>query len=97
MAEGAQNVEAKLIQPSLLGAVVGTQLLATLIAVYGVFMAPIGWERALLVWGYALAWFLVNDRAKLIAYRVFDPEQHGIFRWSWWPGMTSIKARSDKR
>ncbi len=65
--------------PILLGAVVGTQLLATLIAVYGVFMAPIGWERALLVWGYALAWFLVNDRAKLIAFRVFDPEQHGLW------------------
>ena len=42
----------------LLGAVVGTQLLATLIAVYGVFMTPIGWKWALLVWGYALAWFL---------------------------------------
>src|ERR1019366_1095771 len=25
------------------------------------------------VWGYALAWFLVNDRVKLIAYRIFDP------------------------
>ena len=30
-----------------------------------------GW--ALFVWGYALAWFLVNDRVKLAAYRVFDP------------------------
>ncbi len=68
--------------PILFGAVLGTQVLATLIAVYGVFMAPIGWERALLVWGYALAWFLVNDRAKLIAYRVFDPEQQGLLRSS---------------
>ena len=25
------------------------------------------------VWGYALAWFLVNDRVKLLAYRIFDP------------------------
>jgi len=25
------------------------------------------------VWGYALAWFLLNDRVKLLAYRVFDP------------------------
>jgi hypothetical protein len=23
------------------------------------------------VWGYALAWFLVNDRVKLLAYRIF--------------------------
>ena len=25
------------------------------------------------MWGYALVWFLVNDRVKLLAYRVFDP------------------------
>jgi H+-transporting ATPase len=54
-------------------AVLGTQALATLIAVYGVFMAPLGWGWALFVWGYALAWFLVNDRVKLLAYRILDP------------------------
>jgi H+-transporting ATPase len=54
-------------------AVFGTQLVATLIAVYGLFMMPLGWGWALFVWGYALAWFLVNDRVKLLAYRVFDP------------------------
>ena len=57
----------------LLLAVFGTQLMATLIAVYGVFMTPLGWGWALFVWGYALVWFLVNDRVKLFAYRVFDP------------------------
>jgi len=57
----------------LLFAVIGTQLVATLTAVYGVFMTPIGWGWALFVWGYALVWFLVNDRVKLLAYRVFDP------------------------
>jgi len=41
--------------------------------VYGVFMTPLGWGWALFVWGYALAWFLVNDRVKLLAYRIFDP------------------------
>jgi H+-transporting ATPase len=54
-------------------AVLGTQILATLIAVYGLFMTPLGWGWALFVWGYALAWFLVNDRVKLLAYRIFDP------------------------
>lgn len=53
-------------------AVFGTQIVATLIAVYGVFMSPIGWGWALFVWGYALVWFLVNDRVKLLAYRIFD-------------------------
>jgi len=54
-------------------AVLGTQTVATLIAVYGLFMTPLGWKWAGLVWGYALVWFLVNDRVKLLAYRIFDP------------------------
>ena len=57
----------------LLIAVFGTQIVATLIAVYGLFMTPLGWGWAGFVWGYALLWFLVNDRIKLLAYRIFDP------------------------
>ena len=56
----------------LLVAVLGTQAVATLIAVYGLFMTPLGWGWALFVWGYALAWFLVNDRVKLLAYRILN-------------------------
>jgi H+-transporting ATPase len=56
----------------LLLAVLGTQLLATLIAVYGILMTPIGWGWALLVWGYAVAWFLVNDRIKLAFYKLIE-------------------------
>jgi H+-transporting ATPase len=59
--------------PILWLAVLGTQIVATLIAVYGLFMTPLGWGWALFVWGYALAWFLVSDRVKLLAYRVLDP------------------------
>jgi H+-transporting ATPase len=62
----------------LLAAVVSTQLIATLIAVYGLFMAPIGWSWALLVWGYALVWFFFNDRVKLAAYRVFSLHEQGL-------------------
>jgi H+-transporting ATPase len=54
-------------------AVVGTQIVATLIAAYGLFMTPLGWGWTLFVWGYALVWFLVNDRVKLLAYRMVDP------------------------
>jgi H+-transporting ATPase len=54
-------------------AVLGTQIVATLIAVYGLFMTPLGWRWAGFVWVYALAWFLVNDRVKLLAYKIFDP------------------------
>ena len=56
----------------LLIAVVGTQAIATLIAVYGLFMTPLGWGWAAFVWGYALVWFLVNDRIKLLAYHFLD-------------------------
>ncbi|MHA3093074.1 plasma-membrane proton-efflux P-type ATPase [Acinetobacter brisouii] len=65
------------IRPSgiLLTAVFGTQIIATLIAVYGVFMTPLGWSWALMVWAYALVWFFINDRVKLFAYRVFDPNE----------------------
>ena len=31
------------------------------------------------VWGYAFAWFLVNDRIKLFAYRIFDHQPSGWF------------------
>ena len=54
-------------------AVLGTQTIATLIAVYGLFMTPLGWGWAAFVWAYALAWALLNDRVKLLAYRIFDP------------------------
>ncbi len=58
--------------PILIGAVVGTQLLATLIAVYGIFMTPIGWGAAALVWCYALAWLFINDEIKILTVRWLD-------------------------
>ena len=54
-------------------AVLTAESVATLLAVYGLFMTPIGWGWALFVWGYALVWFLVTDRIKLLAYRILDP------------------------
>jgi H+-transporting ATPase len=68
-------------------AVLGTQTVATLIAVYGLFMTPLGWAWAAFVWGYALVWFLVNDRVKLLAYRIFDPTAAPLLAH---PGLSSI-------
>jgi H+-transporting ATPase len=56
----------------LLVAVFGTQTVATLIAVYGLFMTPLGWKWAGFVWAYAVFWFLINDGLKLLAYKVLD-------------------------
>ena len=46
-----------------------TQVAATLFAVYGVLMAPIGWRGALLIWGYVAAAFLITDAIKERLFR----------------------------
>jgi H+-transporting ATPase len=56
----------------LLVAVLGTQILATLIAVTGILMTPLPWRYALLAWGYALIWMLLLDRVKLATYGLLE-------------------------
>ncbi|MGD8368477.1 MAG: plasma-membrane proton-efflux P-type ATPase, partial [Desulfobacterales bacterium] len=51
---------------------VGTKALATLVVVYGWYVAPIGWSLALLVWGYAIVAFVATDLLKLLLYRLLD-------------------------
>jgi len=53
----------------LFGATFSTRVLGTLIAVYGVFITPIGWEYALWMWAYALTWFVFNDAVKVATYK----------------------------
>ena len=51
-----------------------TQVAATLVAVYGVFiMTPIGWSLALIVWGYALVAFVISDQIKVRLFRKIHP------------------------
>ncbi len=54
----------------LVGATFGTEIVGTLIAVYGFLITPIGWEYALWMWAYALAWFAINDVVKMLTYRI---------------------------
>ncbi|MDX1823760.1 MAG: HAD-IC family P-type ATPase, partial [Thiohalomonadales bacterium] len=56
--------------PLLFSATFGTEILGTLIAVYGVLITPIGWEYAFWMWGYALIWFVVNNVVKVMIYRL---------------------------
>ncbi len=58
--------------PILLAAVIGTQAIATVIGVYGLLMTPLGWAWAAVVWGYALLWFLIEDRVKLATHHWLD-------------------------
>ena len=64
--------------PILLAATIGAQLVATFIAVHGLFMAPLGWSLAGLVWGYSLILFLIQDRVKLWGYRIFSERHTGF-------------------
>jgi H+-transporting ATPase len=50
-----------------------TQIIATLIAIYGIFMTPIGLFFALIIWGYALVWFMINDQIKVLLFRKIHP------------------------
>ncbi len=50
-----------------------TQVAATLIAIYGVFMTPLGWTLALIVWGYALVAFVISDQIKVRLFRKIHP------------------------
>lgn len=52
-----------------------TQVVGTLFAVYGVFMAPIGWSLAAFVWGYALLSFLITDQLKIHFFRLMGHEE----------------------
>ena len=49
-----------------------TQLLGTLIVVYGVAMAPIGWGLALFVWAYTVVSFFVANAVKVATYGLLD-------------------------
>ncbi|MFO1102544.1 MAG: plasma-membrane proton-efflux P-type ATPase [Methylocystis sp.] len=49
-----------------------TQLIGTLVVVYGLFMEPTGWRLAALVWAYSLTIFLGASAVKLAAYRLME-------------------------
>jgi len=62
------------IKPSaaLFWSAVTTKLLATLVAVYGWYVTPIGWKLASFVWGYAIAAFIVTDFLRVQYRRLFE-------------------------
>jgi H+-transporting ATPase len=54
---------------ALFGAAFSTRIIGTLIAVYGLFMEPIGWTYAMYIWLYATGWFVLNDFIKVAVFR----------------------------
>ena len=55
--------------PLLLIATFGTEIIGTIMAVYGFLITPIGWKYALWMWAYALLWFVIDNSSKVLAYR----------------------------
>ena len=47
-----------------------TQVVGTLVVVYGFFMSPTGWPLALLVWAYTLVSFFVASAVKIGVYQM---------------------------
>jgi len=62
----------------LFAATFSTEIIGTVIAVYGIFMKPIGWQYALMIWGYAVLWFIISDTVKVAATRFLFQEQRMI-------------------
>jgi len=63
-----------------------TQVVGTLLAVYGLAMTPIGWIDALAVWAYCLAWLPVESAVALMVRHMTDIENsHRVhhMRKSW--------------
>ncbi|HPA97264.1 MAG: plasma-membrane proton-efflux P-type ATPase [Methanothrix sp.] len=58
----------------LLVAVFGTQIVATIIAVYGLLIPAIGWSLALFVWVYSMTSFVLTDLAKVFLFKRFERE-----------------------
>ncbi len=65
--------ERPLPAPVLFVATEATQVAATLLAIFGVFMTAVSVVPAFLVWGFAIVCFLVNDLVKVVLFRRIHP------------------------
>ena len=57
--------------------VILTDIFATLLVVFGIFLTPIGWGLAALVWGYSLIAFIIEDQMKIYFFKILE---HGYFK-----------------
>jgi len=70
------------IKPSmyLFLAVLGTQIIATLIVIYGILLPAIGWELAIFIWIYSLIEFVIVDFAKIPIYNLLEHKGIKFYR-----------------
>jgi H+-transporting ATPase len=58
--------------PILLGAILATQLAATLVVGFGLLVTSLPWSYIGLIWAYCLGWVVITDNVKLSVYRHLD-------------------------
>ena len=58
--------------PILLGAILATQIAATLVVGFGLLVTPLPWSYIGLIWAYCLGWVVITDNVKLSVYRHLD-------------------------
>ena len=66
--------------PQLFFAIVGTQLIATLITVYGILLPAMGWFLAGVIWAEALIAFFIIDAIKVRFYKFLNREGIDVYK-----------------
>jgi H+-transporting ATPase len=66
------------------GAIMGTQLLAPMLAANSWLLAVISWSRNGIICAHNLAWLVAVDICKLGFYRMFDREAARTTTWQQW-------------
>lgn len=66
--------------PQLFFAIVGTQLIATLITVYGILLPAMGWFLAGVIWAEALTAFFIIDAIKVRFYKFLNREGIDVYK-----------------
>ncbi len=49
-----------------------TRIIGTIMALFGIFMQPIGIKAVAFIWIYSTLWFLLNDQVKVLTYKILD-------------------------
>ena len=66
--------------PQLFTAILGTQITATLITVYGILLPAMGWFLAAIIWVEALTAFFIIDAIKVSFYKLLSREGIDVYK-----------------
>lgn len=64
-------------------ALIGTQLLAAAMPLFGLLVPAVSLGMIGLIWGYNIVWLFILDLFKIGLYRIFEQRETGQSRWQW--------------